>query len=70
MRIRLAPSTVGDLAGIRDYYRDISKELEVQFLDQLDVAMALPHHALDRLDYKGGGVVAGHHNTDARGQGG
>lgn len=39
MRIRLAPSAVGDLAGIRDYYRDISKELEVQFLDQLDVAM-------------------------------
>ncbi len=39
MRIRLAPLAASDLAGIRDYYRDISEELEFQFLDQLDVAM-------------------------------
>lgn len=39
MRIRLAPSAASDLAGIRDYYREISEELEFQFLDQLDVVM-------------------------------
>jgi len=37
--IRLAPSAVSDLAGTRDYYHEISEELEVQFLDQLDVTM-------------------------------
>lgn len=39
MRIRLAPSAVSDLAGIRDYYREVGEELELQFLDRLDVTM-------------------------------